>query len=91
MRYLSTVSLNIKNPHVHELAREAARRFGMSQTGVIEEALLRMLASQEDRSETVRLARVNKLLADVDGRLTDEQRTVLLRHDDLYDESGLPA
>ena len=33
------MSLNIKNEHVHQLARDAAARTGLSQTGVIEEAL----------------------------------------------------
>lgn len=37
------MSLNIKNPHVHELAREAARVTGKTQTGAIEEALERLL------------------------------------------------
>jgi antitoxin VapB len=85
------VSLNIKNPRVHELAREAARRFGMSQTSVIEEALVRMLAAAADMSEAARHAQIEALLADVDRRLTDAQRVVLCRHEDLYDETGLPA
>jgi antitoxin VapB len=85
------MSLNIKNPRVHALAREAARRFGMSQTSVIEEALVRMLATHDEASGAGRQARVEALLADVDRHLTDDQRAALRRHDDLYDGAGLPA
>lgn len=89
------MSLNIKNPRVHELAKEAARRFGMSQTSVIEEALVRLLASHDEAADTAdaRLAGVLEILADIDRRLTPEQRD-RLRHAeaDLYDEeTGLPA
>ena len=36
---ITRMSLNIKNEHVHELAREAARRTGRTQTGAIQLAL----------------------------------------------------
>ena len=36
-----------------------------------------------------RLARVHAILADVDHRLTDEDRAALST-DDLYDDAGLP-
>ena len=91
MRYLLPMSLNIKNPRVHELAREAARRFGMSQTSVIEEALVRLLATRAETDDDARRARVAGILADVDRRITDDRRAVLLRHEDLYDDAGLPA
>ena len=85
------MSLNIKNQRVHELAREAARRFGMSQTSVIEEALVRLLASHDQASPAETEARVDEILAEVDRRLTGEQRRTLRNQDDLYDENGLPA
>lgn len=85
------MSLNIKNPRVHELAREAARRFGMSQTSVIEEALVRLLASSGETDDDARRARLADILSDVDRRLTDDQRAALRGHGDLYDAAGLPA
>ena len=42
------MSLNIKNERVHALAREAARVTGKTQTGVIEEALERLLKEYGD-------------------------------------------
>ena len=83
------MGLNIKNDHVHVLARQAARLTGMSQTGVIEVALERYLADLAQPDAATRLARVQAILADVDQRLTDEDRTALST-DDLYDDAGLP-
>lgn len=90
------MSLNIKNPRVHELAKEAARRFGMSQTSVIEEALVRLIAAHEAEaadSAEARMARALEILSDIDRLLTPDQRRLLARGaDDLYDEeTGLPA
>ncbi len=85
------MSLNIKNPRVHELAREAAQRFGMSQTSVIEEALVRMLAAHHQASAEAVEASVHELLAKIDRQLSDEDRRALRGHDQLYDERGLPA
>lgn len=88
------MSLNIKNPRVHELAREAARVTGKTQTGVILEALERLLseygadplAAEEER----RRARVDELrtwFAEHPGDPDQEIRTI----EDLYDpETGLP-
>ena len=83
------MGLNIKNDHVHLLARQAARLTGMSQTGVIELALERYLADLAQPDAATRLVRVQAILADVDHRLTDEDRTALST-DDLYDDAGLP-
>jgi len=85
------MGLNIKNPRVHELARQAAERFGMSQTSVIEEALVRMLAARDQGSAETVEAGVHELLAEVDRHLTDDDRRSLRSHDQLYDERGLPA
>jgi len=88
------MSLNIKNERVHELAREAARVTGKTQTGAIEEALVKLLKEygEDPRAlaEARRLARVDGLLqwfADHPGDRELEIRTI----DDLYDpETGLP-
>jgi antitoxin VapB len=75
------MSLNIKNERVHDLAREAARRTGMSQTSVIEVALERLLADMSDEGAIDRLiAGLQKDVA-THGRLSTH---------DLYDEAGAP-
>lgn len=85
------MGLNIKNDHVHQLAREAARRTGKTQTSVIEEALTRLLAdlAREPRVKD-QLAEVRQVLQDVDRRLTDDDRA-RMSTDHLYDDRGLPA
>jgi len=42
------MGLNIKNERVHDLARRAARVTGLSQTSVIEEALVDLLQKYDD-------------------------------------------
>lgn len=85
------MSLNIKKPRVHELAREAASRTGMSQTSVIEAALEHYLESLEGPDEeAARWKRVDGILARLDAVLTDDDRRALT-FDDLYDENGLPV
>jgi antitoxin VapB len=84
------MSLNIKNERVHQLARDAAARTGLSQTSVIEEALLQYLRSLDDDKDAKR-RRVDEILAMFDARLTDEDRAAMGRDlDELYDEAGLP-
>lgn len=76
---------------VHQLAREAARRTGQTQTGVIEEALAMLLDELDRTDEPVRRAAdVKRILEDVDRRLSDSDRA-RLNTDDLYDERGLSA
>lgn len=84
------MSLNIKNERVHRLAREAARRTGTTQTSVIEQALQRLLDELDDARPAQRSAEVTRILADVDRRLSDDDRS-RMTSDDLYDEHGLPA
>lgn len=86
------MSLNIKNQRVHDLAREAAARTGLSQTGVIEEALERLLAGLgpsgggDDRRH-----RIDMFLSEVDVVVTDEMRAAVREAEDgLYDARGLP-
>lgn len=84
------MSINIKNPRVHELARQAAALTGQSQTSVIETALQHFLRDLEtERSPQTTRARVDRLLADVDARLSDQDRRAM-KTADLYDETGLP-
>jgi antitoxin VapB len=82
------MSLNIKNERVHDLAREAARRSGESQTRVIELALLHYLSSLPD-SSTLARRRVDLVLADVDFRLAGSADAGI-GVEELYDEVGLP-
>jgi antitoxin VapB len=84
------MSINIKNPRVHELARRAAALTGESQNSVIERALVKLLDELEAESiADSRRRRVERILADIDRRLTDADR-LALSTDDLYDEAGLP-
>jgi len=84
------MSLNIKNPRVHALAREASARTGLSQTSVIEQALERLLDDLGRTGREDRESRIARILADVDASLSDDDRAALLS-DDLYDAAGLPA
>jgi antitoxin VapB len=89
---MSTVSLNIKKETVHELARTAAARTGLSQTSVIEEALTMYLARLDDPTEAQeRRRRAVMLLEQLDAELDDAARARLLDESDIYDDAGLPA
>ena len=76
------MSLNIKNERVHDLAREAARRTGMNQTGVIEAALEQLLARLDDEAGTI-----DQLIAGLQKDVGGHGR---LSTDDMYDDAGLP-
>ena len=85
------MSLNIKKPRVHDLAREAALRTGLSQTSVIEVALEQYLESLKSPDDDVaRRVRIDAILTDIDRSLTDEARAAI-RSLARYDERGLPA
>ncbi|HMC02751.1 MAG TPA: type II toxin-antitoxin system VapB family antitoxin [Cellulomonadaceae bacterium] len=85
------MGLNIKNERVHQLVREAAQRTGLSQTGVIEEALNHYLRDLDEERSAAR-RRVDEILAVFDARLSDQDRAEMTElMDDLYaDETGLP-
>ena len=92
------MALNIKNEHVHTLARDAARRTGLTQTSVLERALEEFLARLDapdevaERRDAERRARTARILAEVDELLTDEDRAAMGRTmEEMYDERGLPA
>ena len=88
------MSLNIKNERVHELAREAARVTGKTQTGAIEEALVKLIEEygvDPDRRVRMRkLARIGRVLAEIDAVPADPDQEIMTI-EDLYDpETGLP-
>lgn len=88
------MSLNIKNERVHELAREAARVTGTTQTSAIEEALRLLLKQRgEDPEVSARADRVQRLLAMGERYRREEGPAAagIIRVEDLYDEAtGLP-
>jgi len=88
------MSLNIKNERVHQLAKEAARVTGKSQTGAIEEALERLLrdyGADPVRAEAARkVDAVRRIVAEYQADL-GRSNPGLMTIEDLYDEStGLP-
>lgn len=88
------MGLNIKNEHVHELAREAARLTGKSQTAVIGDALEELIARVGANDErATRRRRLEAVFADIDRNPpTDEDRAAMQKvMDEMYDENGLPA
>ena len=84
------MSLNIKNPEAHRLARELAEATGESMTSAVTEALRERLERVRGE-EPPRLA--DRLLAigsDCAGRLPEPYRSA--EHGDLlYADDGLPA
>lgn len=85
------MGLNIKNERVHRLAREAARVTGRTQTGAIEEALVKLLREYAVDPEESRTAPVvDRVLAIAAEWQADPGRGAR-RAEDLYDEAtGLP-
>lgn len=90
------MSLNIKNERVHALAREAARVTGKTQTGVIEEALERLLKEYGDgAAATDRRRRLDAIHAIQEAWRSQPQCDSpdrIREVEDLYDPAtGLPA
>lgn len=87
------MGLNIKNPRVHELAREVARRTGATQTSAIEDALQRRLDDlQAVDDDEARRGRLLRLMDEIEAETTDEQRAATqAAAEALYDDKGLPA
>lgn len=88
------MGMNIKNEHVHDLARQAATVTGKSQTGAIEEALTRLLADYdidpEQRRVTAKVDRVRSIVRAYVDTPSDAGHDI---HgvEDLFDErTGLP-
>ncbi len=87
------VGLNIKNERVHALARQAAQVTGLTQTGAIEEALVRLLAHyghdpDAERART-KVDLVHRIVADFQAT-DDASGRHLGAIEELYDDLGLP-
>ncbi|HWV47936.1 MAG TPA: type II toxin-antitoxin system VapB family antitoxin [Microbacterium sp.] len=88
------MALNIKNERVHELAREAARVSGGTQTSAIQEALVLYLREHDvDPAARDHERRLRRMLA-MGERFRREERVPasgVMTVADLYDErTGLP-
>lgn len=85
------MGLNIKNERVHRLAREAARVTGRTQTGAIEEALVKLLREYAVDPEEARTAPVVDRVLKIAAEWQADPGRGSLRVEDLYDEAtGLP-
>ncbi|MEL4503417.1 type II toxin-antitoxin system VapB family antitoxin [Luteococcus sp. H138] len=86
------MAINIKNERVIELAQQASRLTGNTQTGVIEQALRELISREQRASPTTRMNLVWQTLEIVDARLGQAERDAMQRAmDEMYDEEGLPA
>jgi antitoxin VapB len=85
------MSLNIKNPEVHELARELAELTGENMTEAIRIALKERLARERNTPDRVeeRTRAILAMGAEIASRLPPEFLTMDV-DDYLYDERGLP-
>ena len=81
------MSLNIKDPEAHRLAREIARVTGETMTLAVTEALRERLARLEQRSGR---ASVKELMAIAERAASHVKRPYLDHGQLLYDEHGLP-
>lgn len=81
------MSLNVKDPEAHRLARAIALATGESMTRVVTEALRERFARIEQRKGR---ASVEELLAIADRAAANIKRPYADHADLLYDEDGLP-
>jgi hypothetical protein len=77
-------TMNIKDPEVHRMAHELARRRGTSATGAVREALREAL----EREKSSRAGMADKLMAIGAAYRAAGGRP--LTDDEMYDERGLP-
>ena len=84
------MSLNIKNPETHRLAREVAARTGESLTTAVTESLRQRLAGlpghNPDPGAIAAIREVQALIAALPDRDTRSAEEIL-----GYDEAGLPT
>ena len=85
------MSLNIKNPEAHALAKELAELTGESMTEAILVALRERLARERNTPERIeqRTRAILALGAEIASRMSEETRTMDVDAY-LYDEHGLP-
>ncbi len=81
------MSLNIKNPEAHRLAKAISRATGKSMTYIVTEALRELYAKIERRGGK---ASVEELLAIADRAAAQVKRPYIDHAELLYDEGGLP-
>ena len=81
------MTLNIKDPEAHELARKLAQQTGETMTRAVTEALRERVARLEKRSAQ---ASVEELLAIADRAASYVKRPYVDHAELLYDEHGLP-
>lgn len=81
------MSLNIKDPEAHRLARAISRATGESMTRVVTEALRERYARIEHRQGK---ASVQELLAIADRAALHVKQPYADHAELLYDENGLP-
>ena len=83
------MTLNIKNPETHDLARQLARSTGESLTEAVTQSLrerLQRIRKNDDKGLAERLVKIGK---DCARHLKGRSRSA--NYDDLlYDEKGLP-
>jgi antitoxin VapB len=87
---VATMTMNIKNPHTHELARELAGLTGETVTQAVTVALQERLDRvRREKSAEARIQRMHELAAEIRSRLPAD--AFAIDHGDLlYDELGLP-
>ena len=85
------MGMNIKNERVHELAKQAAKVTGLSQTSAVEKGLRMLLAEHGADEGTERQRKIDAMRAI--GLLWEPAREgAIAEVEDLYDpETGLPA
>jgi len=81
------MSLNIKDPEVHQLARSISRATGESMTSIVKQALRERYARIERQKGK---ASVEELLAIADRVAARLKRPYVEHAELLYDETGLP-
>lgn len=91
------MSLNIKNERTVALIRELAERTGQTKTAAIEDAVRSRLSQLAEggpataRKLAARKAAADRLLTELRGSVTAEERAVLRAADaQMYDDLGLP-
>jgi antitoxin VapB len=83
------MSLNIKNEHAHELARELAQLTGESITTAVTESVRERLDRVRNRGKSGMASRLMAIGADCAARLPEWFRS--MNPDDLlFDEKGMP-
>ncbi|WP_018155678.1 type II toxin-antitoxin system VapB family antitoxin [Demetria terragena] len=81
-------TLNIKDPEVHRMAHELARRNHTTATGAVRDALRDALAQTPDTRPSRQEIRAR--IKEIQRRVAESDET-FLTDDDLYDpETGLP-